>query len=80
MLRNKISRRRAIAGAGGLGAAAILHWPAEAAEFSFKFGASAPMEHPALARTKEAADNIRQETNGRLDITIYPTSWAATRR
>lgn len=74
MLRNKISRRRAIAGAGGLGAAAILHWPAEAAEFSFKFGASAPMEHPALARTKEAADNIRQETNGRLDITIYPTS------
>jgi TRAP-type transport system periplasmic protein len=71
---NKLSRRRAVAGVGGLGAATILHRPANAAEFTFKFGASSPMEHPAMARTKEAADKIRQETNGQLDITVYPSS------
>jgi len=70
----KITRRRAVAGTGGLAAATILRWPANAAEFNFKFGASSPMEHPAMARSKEAADKIRQETNGQLDISIYPNS------
>ena len=32
MLRNKLSRRRVVAGAGGISAAAILHWPANAAK------------------------------------------------
>lgn len=74
MLRNKLSRRRAMAGVGGLGAATILHWPANAAEFAFKFGASSPMEHPAMLRSKEACDKIRKDSNGRLDINIYPNS------
>ena len=74
MFRNKISRRRAIAGVGGLSAATILHWPANAAEFAYKFGSSAPMDHPAMAHYKIACDKIRQESNGRLDITIYPNS------
>jgi TRAP-type transport system periplasmic protein len=74
MLRKTVSRRRVVAGAGGLAAATILHWPANAAEFSYKYGTSSPMEHPATARTKEAADTIRQASNGRLDISIYPNS------
>ncbi len=74
MLRNKISRRRAIAGMGGLTAAAILHWPANAAEFTYKMGSSAPMDHPAMAHYKIAGDKIRQESNGRLDIVMYPNS------
>ena len=63
-----------IAGAAGVGAATILHWPANAAEFSYKLGSSSPMEHPAMAHDKIAADKIKQETNGRLEITIYPNS------
>jgi TRAP-type transport system periplasmic protein len=71
---NRLSRRHVIQGAAGIGAATILHWPANAAEFSYKLGASAPMEHPAMARQQEAANKIKQDSNGRLEITIYPNS------
>ena len=74
MPRNKLSRRHVVAGAAGLSAATILHWPAGAAEFSYKFGSSSPMEHPAMAHTQIAADRIKQETNGRMEITMYPNS------
>jgi hypothetical protein len=63
-----------MSGVGSAGAVTILHWPANAAEFTYKFGASSPMEHPAMARTKIAADKIRQASNGRLDISIFPNS------
>jgi TRAP-type transport system periplasmic protein len=68
----KLSRRHAVA--GGLAAATVLHWPANAAEFSYKLGSSSPMEHPAMVRSAIAVKKIKEETNGRLDITIYPNS------
>lgn len=68
----KLSRRHTVV--GGLAAATILHWPADAAEFSYKLGSSSPMEHPAMARSAVAVKKIKEETNGRLDITIYPNS------
>jgi len=68
----RLSRRHAVA--GGLAAATILRWPANAAEFSYKLGSSSPMEHPAMARSAIAVKKIKQDTNGRLDITIYPNS------
>src|SRR5215471_11183825 len=74
MQRNKLRRRQFVAGAAGLSAVTILHWPANAAEFSYKLGSSSPMEHPAMARQQIAADRIKKETNGRLEITIYPNS------
>jgi len=74
MQRSELLRRQLITGAAGISAASILHWPANAAEFSYKLGASAPMEHPAMARQQEAANKIKQETNGRLEITVYPNS------
>ncbi len=74
MQRNKLSRRHVIAGAAGVGTASILDWPAHAAEFSYKLGSSSPMEHPAMAHQQIAADRIKKETNGRLEITIYPNS------
>jgi tripartite ATP-independent transporter DctP family solute receptor len=61
-------------GAAGIGAATILHWPANAAEFSYKLGSSLPMEHPAIVHQQIAADRIKKETGGRLEITIYPNS------
>lgn len=80
MLRNRLSRRRVMTGAAGLGAATILRWPANAAEFTYKLGSSAPMEHPAMAHDQIAADRIKKETNGRFEITIYPNSASAVIR
>jgi hypothetical protein len=42
--------------AAGIGAATIPHWPADAAEFSYKLGSSSPMEHPAMAHSADAAN------------------------
>lgn len=74
MQRNKLSRRHVIAGAAGVSTATILHWPANAAEFSYKLGSSSPMEHPAMAHSKDAADKIKEQSNGRMEITVYPNS------
>jgi len=71
MPRKNLSRRSTLA---GISAAAIMHWPANAAEFRYKLGASAPLEHPAMARSKIAADQIKQDSNGRLEIAIYANS------
>jgi tripartite ATP-independent transporter DctP family solute receptor len=60
--------------ATGLAAPIILRWPAHAAEFSYKLGSSSPMEHPLMARSAEAAKKIKEESNGRLEITLYPNS------
>jgi hypothetical protein len=47
----KLSRRRLLAGAtAGMAAPAILHWPANAAEFAYKCGASLPDGHPMAIR------------------------------
>jgi hypothetical protein len=59
MQRNLLSRRHVVTGAAGFGAATILRWPANAAEFSYKLGSSSPMEHPAMARQQEAANKTK---------------------
>ncbi|MGA3401442.1 MAG: TRAP transporter substrate-binding protein [Acetobacteraceae bacterium] len=72
--RRTLMSRGGAAAAVGISAASILHWPADAAEFSYKLGSSSPMEHPAMARSAEAASKIKEQSNGRLDISIYPNS------
>ena len=74
MPRKKLSRRHVMTGSAGLSAATILHWPADSAEFSYKFGSSAPADHPAMAHTQIAADRVKQATNGRMEITLYLNS------
>jgi TRAP-type transport system periplasmic protein len=70
-----LSRRRLLAGAtAGLTAPAILHWPADAAEFTYKCGASLPDGHPMAIRAREAMAQIKEESGGRLDITLYTNS------
>src|SRR5258708_16372311 len=71
----KLSRRRLRAGAtAGIVAPAILHWPANAAEFTYKCGASLPDGHPMAIRAREAMQQIKEESGGRLDITLYTNS------
>jgi TRAP-type transport system periplasmic protein len=46
----------------------------QTAEFSYKFANNVPATHPLNVRAKAAADAIRSETQGRLDIQIFPSS------
>jgi tripartite ATP-independent transporter DctP family solute receptor len=74
-----LSRRRVLSraatAAGVLAAApAILRWPAYAAEFAYKYGTALPDGHPMVIRSREAVAKIKEDSGGRLDITLYPNS------
>jgi TRAP-type transport system periplasmic protein len=43
-----------------------------ASEFRWKWGNSQPNNHPNNIRSRDAVAKIKQETNGRVDITIFP--------
>jgi tripartite ATP-independent transporter DctP family solute receptor len=69
----RISRRVFTGGAAGLSAALILrNNPAHSAEFNFRFGIQIPDTHPTSIRVQEAAALIREQTNGRVDIRVFP--------
>jgi len=71
----KLPRRSLLAGLTTvLAAPATLHWPARAAEFTFKCGSSLPDGHPMAVRLREAMALIKEESGGRLDITLYTNS------
>jgi tripartite ATP-independent transporter DctP family solute receptor len=74
MRSKRITRRQMMTAAAGLSAAAIMHWPANAAEFHYKYGSVLPADHPMNARVAEAADKIKEATSGRLEIACYPNS------
>jgi len=74
----KLSRRavgRGLLSAGtAVATPAILAWPADAAEFSYKYANNAPASWPMNVRAAEAAARIKDETGGRLDIAIFPNN------
>jgi TRAP-type transport system periplasmic protein len=74
----KVSRRTLLSGATmaatGVAAPAILHWSANAAEFTYKCGTALPNGHPMCMRGREAMAAIKEQSNGRLDITLYTNS------
>jgi TRAP-type transport system periplasmic protein len=47
---------------------------ARAAKFNLKFASEMVDTHPAIIRTREAADAIRRETQGEVDIRIFPNA------
>jgi TRAP-type transport system periplasmic protein len=73
-----LNRRTLIGAAGAAGLAQTLGMPligsAKAAEFDYKFASDLPATHPINTRMREAADQIRQDTDGRLNISIFPNS------
>ena len=73
---SKLSRRSAIRAAGALIAAPAIFriTKLHAAEFSMKYANNAPLTHPLTVRPMEAMDAIRKETNGKVDIKVFPNS------
>src|SRR6185312_16268494 len=47
---------------------------ARAAEFIFKWGTNVPQSHPLNVHAKRAAESILQETNGRLEVRLFPNN------
>jgi tripartite ATP-independent transporter DctP family solute receptor len=73
-----INRRTLLAAAAAAGAAPRLGMPligrARAAEFSYKFASDLPATHPINTRMQEAADQIKEDTGGKLEIKLFPNS------
>ena len=76
----RITRRTFVGGtaaATGIAAGAgfgILTRPAHAAEFTYKYANNLPVGHPMNTRAQEAAERIKQQSNGRLEIQIFPNN------
>ena len=71
-----LSRRRALQALAAVPAASLIGAPqvAKAAEFELKYGHNLPSTHPLNVRAQEAADRIAKETNGRVEIAIFPNN------
>lgn len=48
--------------------------PARAADITLKFGNNLPLSHPLNVRAAEAAERIARESNGRVEIKIFPNN------
>ena len=70
---NMIARRSMLAGTA-IGLAAPLIGRARAAEFNYKFASDLPASHPINTRMHEAADQVKQDTDGKVEISIFPNS------
>ena len=70
----KISRRKLLGAASALPLFSIASRPAFAAEFNYKFATGQDPSHPVNKRAQEAIDRIRNATNGRLDIKLFPAN------
>jgi tripartite ATP-independent transporter DctP family solute receptor len=68
--------RRQVVKTGALSALAGLALPhvARAADFSFKYGNNLPLTHPLNIRAQEFAERIAKESNGRVEIRIFPNN------
>ena len=77
-MRNTVTRRgfnaALLSASAPVAAPALLSRPAWAAEFSLKYANNQPVSHPMNARAKEAVEKIKQETNGRVEIQIFPNN------
>ena len=77
MARN-ISRRRftriMLAGSTAIGSALPARWAAGAAEFMYKWGTNVPETHPLNVHARKAAEAIKQETNGKFDLQLFPNN------
>ena len=65
---------RSAAAIAAVPAASILPRRARAAEFTLKYGNQVPANHPVTVGFQQAVDRIKQETNGRVEIEMFPNS------
>lgn len=71
-----LTRRTVLGGLAAAPAAALIGMPhiARAAEIELKYGNNLPLSHPLNIRAQEAAERVKAETNGRVEIKIFPNN------
>jgi tripartite ATP-independent transporter DctP family solute receptor len=73
-----INRRKFLhastAAAGGIAAFGILTRRSDAAEFTWRYANNNVVQHPMNVRLREAVERIREQSNGRVDIQVFPNS------
>ncbi len=69
----QISRRTLLA-SSAVAALPATSRPARAAEFSLKFGNNSNASHPLNVRAMEMAERIKADTNGRVEVRVFPSS------
>src|SRR4051812_38361026 len=70
----RITRRAMLAGAAALPLVGILSQRASAAEFTFKLATGQDPTHPVNQRAQEAINRIREATDGKLEIRLFPAN------
>lgn len=70
----KQTRKTFAAAASAFASVAFLRRPAGAAEFNFKLGFDQPLNHPMTIRSQQAADKVKEESGGRLEILGFPNN------
>ena len=69
------TRRSVLLAGAAAGATVAMPWVARAAsEFSLKYANNVPTTHPLNVRAKEAVDRIKAQTNGQVEIEIFPNN------
>jgi TRAP-type transport system periplasmic protein len=69
------TRRSMLLGGAAASVTVAMPWVARAApEFSLKYANNVPVTHPLNVRAKEAMDRIKAQTNGRVEIEIFPNN------
>jgi TRAP-type transport system periplasmic protein len=58
----------------GLSTTALPRAFAQGNDIKLKYGTAFPADHPGTLRIKEAAEAIRKDTGGKVDLQVYPTS------
>ena len=75
---DRLSRRaltkRLVITSAAIAMPAIFPRPLRAAEFTYKYANNSPASWPMNVRAAEAAERIKQETGGRLEISIFPNN------
>ena len=74
----RISRRHLLAGSASTACAGAIASPfvarAQQAQWSYKYANNLPDAHPMNVRAREMAKAIKEETGGRFDLQIFPSS------
>jgi hypothetical protein len=70
----RLTRRSFAAGTGALAVTGFSIGRARAAEFTYKFANNLALTHPLNKRAQEAAGKIKEETGGRFELQIFPSS------
>jgi tripartite ATP-independent transporter DctP family solute receptor len=70
----RITRRTFTLAAGAAAVSTFSIGRAHAAEFTYKYANNLPVTHPMNKRANEAAEKIREETKGRFELQVFPSS------